>query len=405
MAPNFPAGLSKGEFQNMNSIVGKSTGIALLMAAALIAALFAMGVFSATGVGAAVNASPEPSISLSNNLPGATGVTMTVTFQVSTGVVENGDQDIVVTLPTAYTTGGNPAVNADGVTVTVTQLDKEVGLVTLDTSTVDIAYRADVADTADVNESDDNVVAGETVTVVIAGLTNPDAVSVPGEPDDTASPNPSDDDIQILQGTTDDANPIRYADPGISFSGGTLSLSSTTAGAAVQVVVNAWAEAAKTSANDITVNLANFGVPSTISLRGPSLSKTVPPPMHTTAYVGEPGSIVVSGTKVTLSLFARFPGAPGAAGTLTDAYRITFKQSAGITNPGTAGTATVSVGDGDTNGHSLTATIQSAVTLSKGSGARGTDVTVTGVGLGGGGATVFLVDGELCRPGRGLHRR
>ena len=36
----------------MNSLTGKSTGIALLMAAALLAALFAMGVFSATGVGA-----------------------------------------------------------------------------------------------------------------------------------------------------------------------------------------------------------------------------------------------------------------------------------------------------------------------------------------------------------------
>ena len=33
-------------------MIGKSTGIALLMAAALLAALFAMGVFSATGVGA-----------------------------------------------------------------------------------------------------------------------------------------------------------------------------------------------------------------------------------------------------------------------------------------------------------------------------------------------------------------
>ena len=39
----------------MNSIVGKSTGIALLMAAALLAALFSMGVFSATGVGAQAN--------------------------------------------------------------------------------------------------------------------------------------------------------------------------------------------------------------------------------------------------------------------------------------------------------------------------------------------------------------
>ena len=43
---------TKGELGNMNSIVGKSTGIALLMAAAMLAALFAMGVFSATGVGA-----------------------------------------------------------------------------------------------------------------------------------------------------------------------------------------------------------------------------------------------------------------------------------------------------------------------------------------------------------------
>ena len=42
----------------MNSIVGKSTGIALLMAAALIAALFAMGVFSASGVNAGVVGTP-----------------------------------------------------------------------------------------------------------------------------------------------------------------------------------------------------------------------------------------------------------------------------------------------------------------------------------------------------------
>ena len=36
----------------MNSLTGKSTGIALLLAAGLLAALFAMGVFSASGVGA-----------------------------------------------------------------------------------------------------------------------------------------------------------------------------------------------------------------------------------------------------------------------------------------------------------------------------------------------------------------
>ena len=38
----------------MNTLTGKSVGIALLLAAGLLAALFAMGVFSASGVGAAV---------------------------------------------------------------------------------------------------------------------------------------------------------------------------------------------------------------------------------------------------------------------------------------------------------------------------------------------------------------
>ena len=177
-----------------------------------------------------------------------------------------------------------------------------------------------------------------------------------------------------------------------------ITLSSTTAGAAVQVVIKASADTAKTSATDITVNLAKFGVPSTIS-EGSIIIEDGPPADDTRAYVGEPGSIVVSGTKVTLSLFSRFPGAASAAGTLTGAYTITFKQSAGITNPPVAGTATVTVSDGDDDSHSLKETIQSAVSLSKGSGARGTDVTVEGVGLGAGGATVYLVNGACADQG------
>ena len=75
-------------------------------------------------------------------------------------------------------------------------------------------------------------------------------------------------------------------------------------------------------------------------------------------------------------------------------------RSAGITNPPVAGTATVTVSDGDTTGHSVDPeTIQSAVSLSKGSGARGTDVTVKGVGLGAGGATVYLVNGACADQG------
>ena len=178
-----------------------------------------------------------------------------------------------------------------------------------------------------------------------------------------------------------------------------ITLSSKTAGAAVQVVIKAKADTAKTSANDITVNLAKFGVPTSIPERSVIIADDSATGHNTEdeRYIGEPGSITVSGTKVTLSLYARFPGSSSdTAGTLEDGYTITFKQSAGITNPAIAGTATVTVSDGDTTGHSLKETIQSVVSLSKGSGARGTEVTVKGVGLGKGGATVYLVQGECA---------
>ena len=178
-----------------------------------------------------------------------------------------------------------------------------------------------------------------------------------------------------------------------------ITLSSKTAGAAVQVVIKASADTAKTSANDITVNLAKFGVPASIPERSIIIGddSAAGHTANTARYIGEPGSVTVSGTKVTLSLYARFPGSSNdTAGTLEGGYTITFKQSAGITNPPVAGTATVTVSDGDTKGHSLKETIQSVVSLSKGSGARGTDVTVKGVGLGAGGATVYLVNGACA---------
>ena len=174
----------------------------------------------------------------------------------------------------------------------------------------------------------------------------------------------------------------------------------STAGAAVQVVIKAWAHTAKTSANDITVNLGKFGVPTSIPERSIIIADDSATGHSTARYIGEPGSVTISGTKVTLSLYARFPGSSNdTAGTLEDGYTITFKQSAGITNPPVAGTATVTVSDGDPTGHTLTQIIQSAVSLSKGSGARGTDVTVEGVGLGAGGATVYLVNGDCADQG------
>ena len=173
-------------------------------------------------------------------------------------------------------------------------------------------------------------------------------------------------------------------------SGPELKLSSKVAGAAVQVVAEAKADAEVSSATDIVVDLKKFGVPSAINEGSVIITGTDGVPQ---AYVGEPSSVTVSGTKVTLALYSRFPGQSTAtgAGTLRGPYKVTFKQSAGITNPIVAGTATVTVKDADGGVETIKEKIQSKVKLSAASGARGTGVTVSVVGIGKGGATVYLV--------------
>ena len=79
-----------------------------------------------------------------------------------------------------------------------------------------------------------------------------------------------------------------------------LKLSSKTAGAAVQVVLNVNADSVKNEGTDITVDLKKFGVPTTIAEGAVIIGG---------AYGGEPQSVTVNGNKVTLALYARFPGA------------------------------------------------------------------------------------------------
>ena len=82
----------------MNSITGKSTGIALLMAAALLAALFAMGVFSATGVGAHDGATHPHTARL-------------LALEVHEGVVDGGSPaGLTLTPPFTAATTADPAV-------------------------------------------------------------------------------------------------------------------------------------------------------------------------------------------------------------------------------------------------------------------------------------------------------
>ena len=141
------------------------------------------------------------------------------------------------------------------------------------------------------------------------------------------------------------------------------------------------------SATDIVVDLKTFGVPSSIPEGSINLSSTAG------EYVGEPNSVTVNGTKVTLALHARFPGDDESAGSLSGAYTITIKQSGGVTNPITAGKKTVTVKDADGT-ENFYPVIESKAKLAMTAGPRGTMVTASAVGIGKGGATVFLVKGK-----------
>ena len=205
----------------MNSIAGKSTGIALLMAAALLAALFAMGVFSATGVGA--NFTGTVSAELSTPDPGA-DVEIEILFisdvtidGFTDGNTTSATEDVSISIPIGAA-ATNFTFTAGGITATAKQNGLDVGKITIN-ETAD--------DTIIIGPRDNGtspVVAGTLVTVTVTGLKNPTAAT---------------ENIEITVAQQDDTNEaITYDDdaspqPTVDvFAGliGTASLSSTLPG-------------------------------------------------------------------------------------------------------------------------------------------------------------------------------
>ena len=165
--PNFPAGLPKGEITKMNSIAGKSTGIALLMAAAMLAALFSMGVFSASGVGANAKANPAPTAELDIIVPEEDEVTLTVTFQINDDIDgaatgTQADDNVTIDVPENI---AEILTTFDTDNISVTQGGKPVGKV------VDPIETAQEIVITVADDGDQNVVKDETVTVTISDLT------------------------------------------------------------------------------------------------------------------------------------------------------------------------------------------------------------------------------------------
>ncbi len=172
----------------MNTQVGKSVGIALLLAAGLIAALFAMGVFAPAGVdaGGIKGGSKAPEVTLSKNEPSASDVTMTIIFEVNEEVDGTNPNDVRISIPigsdgataTAFgvPSGFASTATAPSPNVSVRQGNANVGSVTVLGNTIDtIVIGVPASDSGRINAE-----LGSPITVMVTGLSNPTgAISAP----------------------------------------------------------------------------------------------------------------------------------------------------------------------------------------------------------------------------------
>ena len=404
----------------MNSLVGKFTGIALLLAAGLLAALFAMGVFSATGVSALVvpaddpttKAKENPRVEFSSRLPEDTGVTLTARFQVDAdgaGDTPAGDDAIEITLPSFLTL----LANTDQ--VTVKQIEPVAdGNAVISVGQVESASGTDIVidpdgtpaipDTDPNDGIDDSVPmgpgirAGFDVIVTVTGLTIAPTTA-------TGATGNVVFNQEVGTTATDVAN-ARNVAASSSIETLTPKISTNTPGAPVRLDIKSYADNDIRQGEDITVELKNFGVPSSIpesavlitALTASTITAGLNPSPG--PYVGSPDVVTVSGSKITMSLASRYQNGNSAGDISADSiYTVTFKQSAGITNPTTRGSKGITLKDRDTADGYGTVVIKSKVSLSSDFGPRGTSVTVTAKGIGKGGATVYLVQGDCADQG------
>lgn len=331
----------------MSTTLGKSAGIALLLAAGLIAALFAAGVFSALPASAAAH-------------------------EVETLRVHQG------------TSGGDPRLTL------VPNFDPEVTNYTVNFTIDDATSTPTVFVVARANASDTTTVVGVTATGATVG-SDGDA-----EGWKFAGRVSTNDDTNDLTGTLIKVQAtaaggesrvynIQLRQPGEI-------TNSKVAGKEVRLTLRAAIRARVNG--DITLGMGSFGLPKTIDEN------------HVTIDTGErsgnPRDVTVSGSNVVLTLERLDNTKPNdamenqiGAGTSTDVVTITVSSRAGITNPTAAGTHLVTIQTSDSPNDGgvdarFVATVERNITVSPKSGGKSVAVTVSGTGFSSGGnVTVF----------------
>ena len=165
-----------------------------------------------------------------------------------------------------------------------------------------------------------------------------------------------------------------------------VALSTDKAGADVTITINATAGNDIRGGRDIEVTLEDFGIPSDIADDDVILDGKG-------SYYGNPADVSVSGDTITITMPTRVPGTNDLAEISGD-YSVYFKNSAGLTNPTSAGDKDITVSDLDADDETATVTIVKTVSVKPTFVTRGGDATVTAKGLRDGTTTVYLMDGD-----------
>lgn len=401
----------------MNSLIGKSTGLALLMAAALLAALFAMGVFAPMGAGAhgahtSGSDAHKAQLDILTALEGAVGASDPTVKGTNTDALAGTNVLAPYVGETPADTGSVTAEAADadskGYTLTVSKR--------VDTNTKLAIAMSAAAGAKITGVTVDGSDTGVTVYEGFAG--SPVAAEAPSTPadatvfDDTDISPTSTIAVEIV--VPHDKTPISKIEVTVSDIGGTTNAvkhtaqtytinvmytnaaSSKVAGAAVELNV----EAEGTTVQFTPGQSFNIVFGEGISL--PSTFSKTDVLLTNNANIARPAAgVSLNGRSLKVTVPDMNGDGDGSPGITTDDtptgdsdLKVQILQSAGITNPDAAGVYPVliksGVGDNVVTHAANMVTVNRSISLSPKKGGSTADVTVTGKGFTVSDATVFI---------------
>ena len=338
--PQHPQEVYQGEWTNMKAQLGKSTGLALALLAALLATFLAMGVFS---VAQANEHSATRSFSATTVAPGGTlVVTIALADYGRSGVVEE-------TLPQGFTFSSSDMGRPRG--------ENQVAFVLLSGAVTNVSYTVSASEEEGTYTFDGEFFDGSRGSVDITGAT---MITVAA-------------DATGGNGETESGIELNTQEPG----------------AAVQITITDSADPAILPDEQIEMDLSGFSVPATIADSDISISSE--------GYRGNPSNVVVSGSTVTMTVPNVKANGDDQRESVRGDYTIRIKQSAGVENAASGGEKTVSWQENSPDGTEKDATvnINRVIKLSATAGTRGTMTTATFKGFANGSAAVNLNDEKL----------